>query len=143
MLIVSLGGILVNQTPSDAYLPIIFPFVIFSIALFFAFLLKIKILKYPVIILFVLMIILNGYSSFKNSLVYDFKYRLEAVNKIISLTGHQEYNLLGSGSGSQFKSFTMNYEYLLWWKGHPPTNKNVKVKIVVSETQNGIIISKR
>lgn len=142
LLIISLAGILINQTPSDAYLPIIFPFVIFSIALFFDFLLKLKIIKYPTVILLFVIIFLNGYSSFKNSFDYDFKYRIDAVEKIISLAGGQEYNLTGSGPGSQFKSFTMNYEYLLWWKGHPPANKNVKLKIVVSETQNGIIIRK-
>jgi len=143
LLIVSLFGILINQTPSDAYLPIIFPFVIFLIAIFFDFLLKIKIIKYPVVILLALIIILNSYASFKNSYIYDFKYRVQAADKIISLTNNQLYNLVGNGPGSQFKSFTMNYEYLLWWKGHPPTNKNVKLKIIVSETQNGIIINKR
>lgn len=142
LLITSLAGILINQTPSDAYLPIIFPFVIFSIALFFDFLLKLKIIKYPTAIFLLVIISLNGYSSFKNSFDYGFKYRIDAVEKIINLAGNQEYNLTGSGPGSQFKSFTMNYEYLLWWKGHPPTNKNVKLKIVVSETQNGIIIRK-
>ena len=118
-------------------------FIIFLIAIFFDFLLKIKIIKYPVVILLALIIILNSYASVKNSYIYDFKYRVQAADKIISLTDNQEYNLTGSGSGSQFKSFTMNYEYLLWWKGHPPTNKNVKLKIIVSETQNGIIINKR
>jgi GT2 family glycosyltransferase/4-amino-4-deoxy-L-arabinose transferase-like glycosyltransferase len=142
LLIVSFGGILVNQTPSDAYLPIIFPFVIFSIALLFDFLLQLKIIKYFAIILFVLIIILNSYQSIKNSYANDLKERENAVGKIISITNNQEYNLEGSGPGSQFKSFTMNYEYLLWWKGHPPTAKNAKLKIVVSETKNGIIIRK-
>lgn len=142
LLVVSFGGILVNQTPSDAYLPIIFPFVIFSIALLFDFLLKLKVIKYFAIILLTLIIILNSYSSFMNSHANDLKYRVEAVEKIILLTNNQEYNLAGAGPGSQFKSFTMNYEYLLWWKGHPPTDRNVKLKIVVSETKNGIIIRK-
>ena len=142
LLFVALGGILINQTPSDAYLPIIFPFVIFSVALLFDFLLNLKIIKYFAIVLLVLIIILNSYASFINSHANDLKYRIDAVEKIISLTNNQEYNLTGSGPGSQFKSFTMNYEYLLWWKGHPPSDRNVKLKIVVSETRNGIIIKK-
>lgn len=142
LLVTSILGILANQTPSDAYLPIIFPFVIFTVALFCDFLLK-KALKYAVVILLIIITVLNSYASFKNSLTYDFKHKIEAVEKIVNLTNNHEYNLIGSGYGSQFRSFTMNYEYLLWWKGHPPTNKNVNLKIIVSETQEGIIITKR
>jgi 4-amino-4-deoxy-L-arabinose transferase-like glycosyltransferase len=143
LLIVSFGGILVNQTPSDAYLPIIFPFVIFLTSLFFDSLLKQRMIKYPAIILLAVIIIMNSYASFNNSLNNGFKSKMSAAEKIIDLTNNHEYNLIGSGPGSQFKSFTMNYEYLLWWKGHPPANKNVKLKIIISETEKGVIIKKR
>jgi len=142
LLIISILGILINQTPSDAYLPIIFPFVIFSIAIFFELLLKQKIIKYIAVILLAIVIILNSYDSYKNSNIGDLQDRVNAVDKIITLIGNKEYNLIGSGQGSQFKSFTMNYEYLLWYKGHPPVDNKVKLKIVVSETKNGIIIRK-
>jgi hypothetical protein len=32
----------------------------------------------------------------------------------------------------------MNYEYLLWWKEHAPSNKNETIKVVVSEDRWGI-----
>jgi len=141
-LIISIGGILINKSPSDAYLPIIFPLVILLVAIFFDYLISKKRIRAISIIFFFLIIVLNGYVSYKSTLTNEFAKRVNTVNEIINLTNGEEYNLVGKGPGSQFKSFTMNYEYLLWWKGHPPTNKNVKLKIIISEKQNGIIIRK-
>ena len=143
MLIFSLGGILVNQTPSDAYLPIIFPFVFFTVALFFEFLLTRKKIKYVGVVILLIILVSNFYSAYNNSYVPYFENRVKAVNKIISLTKGQEYNLIGKGPGSQFASFTMNYEYLLWWNGRSPAKNAVNLKIIVSETPKGIIISKK
>ncbi len=143
LLSVSLLGIILNQTPSDAYLPIVLPFVIFVIAILFAQMLKIRRLKYIAISLLVLIIVFNSYAVFKNNLVPNFTSRINAVDKIIKLANNREYNLVGRGAGSQFSSFTMNYEYLLWWKGRPVSNINVKTKIVVWESPKGIIIYRR
>ena len=141
-LITSIGGIVINKSPSDAYLPITFPLIILLITLSFDYLISKKRIRAISIIFLFLIVVFNSYSSFKNSQTNGFTQRVNAVNKIINLTNGKEYNLVGKGPGSQFESFTMNYEYLLWWKGHPPASKNVKLKIVVSETKNGIIIRK-
>ena len=139
VLIISLGGIAINQTPSEAYLPIIFPFVIFLFAIFMELLLsKIQIFY----LLFVVILIINSYFSWVLDFKNDLSYRLAAANKIIALTKTQEYNLIGKGDASQFESFTMNYEYLLWWKGHPASNKNQKTKIIIKEENGQIIVSK-
>ncbi len=141
-LITSIGGILINKSPSDAYLPITFPLIILLIALFFDYLVKNERIRYVSIAFLGLIIIFNFYSSYKAGLTNGFRERMNAVNEIIELARGREYNLIGKGPGSQFKSFTMNYEYLLWWKGYAPAGKDVKLKIVVSETPKGIIISK-
>lgn len=138
--LVTLGGIVINFTPSDAYLPIIFPFVIFSLAMFFDYLLSLS--KYSVIIL-ILVLLINAGIAYSNDQANNFDKRLQAINKVIALTKGQPYNLLGKGQGSQFISFTMNYEYLLWWKGYPPTSDNVKTKILIEEKNTGIIVYKR
>ena len=143
LLVISLLGIIVNQTPSDAYLPIVLPFIIFSIAMLFDQMLKIKSLKYVSVLLLTIIIVLNSYVIFKNDLTTEFKDRLAAVNEIIKVANNQEYNLLGRGAGSQFSSFTANYEYLLWWKGHAVSKRNVWLKIVVWESPKGIIIYKQ
>ena len=64
------------------------------------------------------------------------------VNRIIALSSGREYNLVGEGKDSQFSSFTMNYEYLLWWRGYAPSHKNVNLKIFVSESPVGYIVRK-
>ena len=140
LLLISLLGIVINQTPSDAYLPIVFPFVIFTVAILFDQMLKTKLLRDTAILLIVLILALNVYTSFRNDMMPNFLIRINAVNQIIKLSNNKPYNLIGKGAGSQFRSYTMNYEYLLWWKGHPVSNTNVKNKIVVSESLKGIII---
>lgn len=136
---VSIIGILVNKTPSDAYIPIIFPFITYIIALGLTYLININSLKYVGIFTLILLFLGNFYFSFNTiSSSNEFKNRMIAVNKILSLTNGVNYNLIGKGEGSQFDSFTMNYQYLLWWKGHPESSTMQKVKIIIYE-HNGII----
>jgi hypothetical protein len=142
LLMILVLGILVNQIPSDAYLPVVLPFVIFSVAILFELLLKIKFLKYLSMILLIVIVVLNSYVIFKNDFVSDLGNRVKAVDKIIKLTNNLPYNLVGRGEAAKFRSFTMDYEYLLWWKGHPISEENVKTKIAVWETAKGIIIEK-
>jgi hypothetical protein len=142
-LIVSLAGIVVNQTPSDAYLPITMPFLIFSTAILFDFSLKIRFIKYLTFFLLVVILITNAYTCFKNDSATNFKNRINAVNKIIKISNGQKYNLVGKGPGSQFISYTMNYEYLLWWKGYPPSHKNESLKIIISEDLAGIHVNRK
>jgi len=143
LLVISILGILVNQSPSDAYLPIVFPFLILAVALFFEFCLNVKIIRYFVLVVFGVIIISNGYLSLKNDYGTEFEKRLDAVNKIIKLSENHQYNLVGKGINSQFESFTMNYEYLLWWKGFPPSKKNEKLKIIVMEENGKITVYKK
>ena len=139
---VSLFGILINQTPSDAYLPIIFPFVIFTVSVFFDYLLGFGKIKYFVALCIFILLSLNFYSAYKNTLKPDLINRIKTVDKIITLTKGQEYNLIGKGEGSWFESFTMNYEYLLWWKGFPVSERKEKLIILITETKNEIEVRK-
>ena len=138
LLTVSLLGILLNQTPSDAYLPIIFPFAIFLIALFFQSLIGKSVVRYVAIVLLAIVLIFNFYISIKMSQTRDLQNRLTAVNQIIKIGNHKKYNLIGQGAGSQFQSFTMDYEYLLWWKGYPPSKTPEQLRIGVSENNGNI-----
>lgn len=140
--VISIFGILVNKTPSDAYLPIIFPFVIFIIALFFDKLLNFKKAKYFVALGIFILLGLNFYFAYNNTFKSDYQNRIKASNEIIALTKGREYNLIGKGEGSWFASFTMNYEYLLWWKGYPPSEKKENLKIIIKEEKDGISVFK-
>jgi GT2 family glycosyltransferase len=137
--LIGIGGILINFTPSDAYLPMVLPFMIFMIAIVVDYLLIKTRLTY-LILIFVLMI--NSYFSLKFDSKNDLLYRIVACDKIIALTKGEEYNLIGKGANSQFESFTKNYEYLLWWKGHPISSVKQKTKIILEEKSGQILITK-
>ena len=140
--LVSIFGILVNKTASDAYLPIIFPFVIFIIALFFDKLLNFKKTKYFVLTGIFILLSFNFYFAYKNTFKPDYQNRIKASNEVIALTKGRKYNLIGKGEGSWFESFTMNYQYILWWKGYPPSEKKENLKIIIKEEKEGISVSK-
>lgn len=142
LLIFSVIGILISGTPSGAYLPIIFPFVIVLISFLLCSAMEYSKIKY-LTILFLLVLLFGNLYSDKNVIYgHDFNDRLKAVNKILVLTKNSQYNLIGRGSNSNFASFTMNYEYLLWWKGHPPSQNMVSTKVFIEETNHGILITK-
>ncbi len=143
LLLISLFGVLINQSPSDAYLPIIFPFAILTIAIFFDFLLSIKLLSYVALVIFCTVIATNSYFSYLTTQGYELQLRSKAVEMIIKLAEGKKYNLIGKGEGSQFATFTMNYEYLLWYKGFPPSTTKTAQTISVSEVNGKIIISKQ
>lgn len=143
MFLVSFLGFLVNRTSSDAYLPIFFPILIIITSVIAEvrkrFLSALSILfLFIIVILNFFYLISNNFST--NAQGLTFKDRIKATGKIIKISSSQKYNLLGEGEGSRFESFTMNYEYLLWWKGHPPSRSNEKFKIYISETPKGITI---
>lgn len=137
LLMFSILGIVVNKTPSDAYLPMIFPLIIISVALMFEYALNTKIIKYFSFVLIMIIVLSNVYVVLKLDKENKFGNLTGDVNKILKITDKKEYNLVGKGVGSQFASFTMNYEYLLWWKGYPPSKDNVKLKIyIISDGKN-------
>jgi GT2 family glycosyltransferase/4-amino-4-deoxy-L-arabinose transferase-like glycosyltransferase len=143
LLVIGILGIIVNQSPSEAYLPIVLPFIIFTIAILFAYLSKVKFLNYVSMLILIVVLSSNIYSILNNDSSTEFRDRLNAVKQIIKLADNQAYNLVGRGEGSQFESFTMNYQYLLWWEGKSPSKANAKTKIVVWENSKGIIIYKQ
>jgi hypothetical protein len=59
--------------------------------------------------------------------------RIAISQKIINDSHHQQYNLEGRGSWSVFSSYTMNYDYLTWWLGDPPSTKKEKLLFTIQE----------
>jgi len=138
-----------NQTTSDAYLPMFFPIVILLFSLFLEYFISKKIMIVPITAFIIILITCNVSFMVKNNFMFDkstsfftLSMRLQATQKILNITQNKDYNLIGKGPGSEFKSFTMNYEYLAWWLGHGPSKKNENLKISVLEFPNGIKIEK-
>lgn len=139
-------GFIVAKTPSSAYLPVMFPGIILIIALFFNWTFKNKKIKDFMIPTIFLLICFNCFYIFY--VVYSknndsFTQRLDAARFILKEAAGKEYNIKGSGVGSEFKSFTMNYEYLTWWLGHGPSSSNESLVFTIREENGKIKIEKR
>ena len=141
--------IILNQTPSDAYLPILFATGILILSLSLNHVMQMKKMLIPILMLIAIIVFGNVYFMFKNDFAFDRSSRMFALDKrqqtaleILNIVGNKDYNLKGRGFGSEHESFTMNYEYLVWWMGHAPSKNNKSLKIYISESANGIKIER-
>jgi len=141
-------GLFIAKTPSDAYMPMLFAPVIILISYFINTLLNIKKLFILVILIFVLLLVSNIFFLVNNNYLIGrdggfgppLEIRKIAVKEIIKKADQQKYNLIGKGDGSQFESFTMNYEYLTWLLGNPPQKEKQSITYSVSEKYDSVII---
>lgn len=142
--------VILNQTSSDAYLPMLFPTVILLVAIFIERLIRIRVMLFPVLIFSTIIVVGNIHFMFKNDFTMNkssthlltLNKRIEAAKNILNQVQNKDYNLKGRGPGSEHASFIMNYEYLAWWLGHSPSKEKEKINIYVSESKNGIKIDK-
>lgn len=150
-LIIPIIGLFAHRIPIEADVLLISPFIIMMIAVFLNRLFSLKPLKVVLIVGIGIIITANSYNLFSTEYLtkmgkdsrISFKERLEAIDSVIKIAGGRQYNLVGRGALSEFPSFTMNYEYLLWRKGHPLKKGNVDLKIVVWERDGDIIVYKK
>lgn len=144
-LLISFSGYYINQTSSEAYLPIFFPALIFLTAFSFDKILKIRLLYFPAIIIIMIIVLMNSFyiiSTEYSDRKYNFSKRLFIVKRVVEDAGGRSYNIVGKGEGSKFESFTMNYEYLAWWLGNAPSKSSQKLKFVIQENIDGISLIK-
>jgi GT2 family glycosyltransferase len=139
----SFTSILINKTPSDAYLPMTFPLIVMSIALTIDYLTNFNKLKYIFYLLFFAQVFFNSYTSYMQDQRNYYKVLEDNTNKILFATKGKKYNLIGQGPGSQFQSFTMNYQYLLWLKNSFPSTKNEDLKVIIKSSGNEVDIIKK
>jgi GT2 family glycosyltransferase len=138
-------GLMIVKTPSGAYLPMVVPSVILLITLIFEWLIarNKKMIQIFGIMVFLGVLLFNSYYIIKKgSADTFFIQRLEAAKKIVKEAGEKEYNLIGKGPGSEFESFTKNYEYLAWWLGNGPSKKEQRLHFVISEENYSVQVKK-
>lgn len=143
----SIMGLFVSG-PSEAYLPMVYPFIFIMLSLFIQ-----SFIKKPFILTGVVLIIVfsNMYYLISQDYLMGkfsgygpyFSERVDVVNQIIKRSNQKSFNLAGKGEGSQFASFTMNYEFLLWFKGHPISKENEKLKLIISEDKGKINLEEK
>ncbi len=137
-------GFLLAHTASQAYLPALFIPIVVIMGLAINKLIKIKKFEVLGLMILIIIVVLNINYVVLNIFSGDsFSQRLKAVDKIIQFTQNRKYNLVGKGKGGQFASFTMNYEYLLWYYyKSEPEKENTRLKIYIEEKNNQILITK-
>lgn len=145
-LAVGLGGLFIHRIPIEADTLLIAPFILIltSQAIFWL----VKNYKVSLVIVCILsignMYILFWTSYFTNmgdkSRISQ-KERMYAVMQIIKLADHKKFKIQGRGELSDLPVFTMPYEYLLWWKGHPPSQTS-SLTIEIYEKDGDIFIKK-
>lgn len=142
---VSLGGFFVAKTPSEAYLPMLFPSLIILTALFFDALLTNKTFKIHAVILLGIILLANSYYilSMINSQPEGYMQRIAVAKQIVAQAKGGNYTIRGEGPGSEFPSFVMNYQYLTWWLGHEPSSTKQKREFIITETKNNITVKEK
>lgn len=143
---IGIGIFILNKTPSEAYLPLIYPVILIIIALVVDFYSK---KKYGVIVygLIGVFCIFNTQSLIANNYLIggkvgygpSFVDRLNIARKIVTLAKSTPYEIKGTGIGSEFPSFTMNYEYLTWYLKNPPS-KNPTLQFIIEEKDGTIVL---
>ena len=148
---IAIMGLFVHRVPIEADTLLLSPFLIMVMAIFIDKLFSIRLFKAFVIIVGIGIIgIINSYyllsteylTKMGKSSRITFEERVNAADSLIKIANKRPYNLVGRGELSDFSMFTMNYEYLLWWKGHPLTKEDVDLKIIVWEREGNILVFK-
>lgn len=130
---------LLAKTPSEAYLPIIFPGIILLLSLFI-FELSVRFSK-PVSFLFLaavvtsnLYVVMSSYLVSDKYGYFDYQNRLRSVKEIQNKSEGNPYNLKILGPGSQFQTTPMTYEYLSWWLfRNPPVKQKQEFTFIINE----------
>ena len=142
--LVLLFGLLSNP-PSDAYIPMLFPFVALLFGVTFSDSAKrLHIPSASIVVVLSLFVYLNGMYLVKAKyfVATSFHQRIAAAKEIITLSKNKSYVLLGKGKGSEHQSFIANYEYLTWYFGKQPDISNYNQVIYLSE-DTGVISALR
>lgn len=145
---VGVVGFFIVKTPSEAYLPMIFPGLILIIATHFS-----KISKHfqkMALIILLGLTALNMYILFSDYLIldkyqtFDFEGRIKASRTILKAANGKPYNLNLENRENQFPSAILNYSYLTWWIGrNPPSKHEQRLKFIINETTGHVEIKNK
>lgn len=130
---VSILGFIFIKTPSQAYLPMLFPVVILTTAFFWNGICDYFSGKssYLFIAIIAGIAIINSIYQIisLNKSTETFSRQINLAKQIIRQSSGKEYNLIGPKG---FETFYLNYEYLTWWLGHPPSKEKQKLIFVIN-----------
>jgi len=142
-LLLPLLGILITKTASDAYFPVLFPVIVLIVAYAIYDLFRWKKVYLAITVVLVIANIVSFIYLLPENIVakYSLQRRIEVAKQIVHEANGRPFNVIGKGEGSQFRSFTMNHEYLLWWLGGNVVTESVDLQFVITENEDGIFIT--
>lgn len=148
--VIPILGIVVSKTPSEAYLPLVYPGLLmitgvmlgsFHGKIFFMISSFILLLygignTYSLITKDYLMGKYSGYGPY-------FSEKINVSKQITMQIPNNTYTLVGKGEGSEFASFTMPYEYLIWWVSKKERENKSNNIFVIEEEKGKVQVHKR
>lgn len=145
-----LAGLIVGKTPSGAYLMSLFIPVIIMVSLLFEYLSKYKYVYFILIFLVlyiglvnsIYLIYNNYYLGLDKGYGPSLKERTDLAKYMIKDSGDKSFTVYGKGEGSNFESFTMNYQYLTWYYGKEYKKRGGEIVYILEEFSNRIKIKK-
>lgn len=141
---------MVYKTTSETYIPLFFAYLFLSLAVIVMYIPQ---TVYRVVI--VVLLVCAGISGIRTFVSKDYEYasqhpyvfsyddRQHVVKTIIQKTGKSTYTIEGKNMFIVTPSFTMNYEYLLWYLGHPVVEEFPEKMITIEETPDRIQIGEK
>lgn len=147
------GGILIGfigtRTPSEAYVPLFMPFIILFLSVIFAEFTTSFWKRIIIILLLFGFVVRNAHAIISSSFLVNteggygpsLEKRMEAMEVIVASANGSPFALDAKGEGSQFESFTTNYQYLLWYK-HANLDQNAALRFTIEDTYNAVRVTK-
>lgn len=142
-LVIPVFCFLIRGSPSESYLPVLFP--VLTILFGFTAEKLMQIIKPSVAVIFVVILFLlfNVVFLFKNDFLVrgdKFSEIKKAAEFIIKDAQREDFNIIPMGSYTEFPSNKLNLVYLTGYLGHPPTDKKAKVRYFVYNSDEERII---
>lgn len=138
-------ALIISRVPSEAYLPMLFIQLALMVGIFFHSWMDNSLQKKIAVSTFVICFCFINMASFLTEMQkkpQSYLDKVAAAQEIIRLAGTSDFRLVPAVKNSQYESFIMPYEYLVWWMGRP-THESASVVIEVGESDTGIDITKR
>lgn len=147
---IAIPGLFLHRVPIEADILLVSPFFILLIALMFVRLMQIRYFKVSLMCVVILFGVINTYTllSTRYLTVGDYgrltiEKQTTATDRVISIAKGYSYNIKGRGELSAFPVFLTPYKYLLWLKGHPDSDRNEKIQILIWEKESSIFVEKK
>jgi 4-amino-4-deoxy-L-arabinose transferase-like glycosyltransferase len=136
---VSVVGLILAKTASDAYLPMLFPGILIMLCVFFGMIMANKKLTIIVILIVISMGAINSFYLIKNNYYTSLKFtqKLDTAQEIISQANGKPYTIAGDGN------LSASYGYLTWWLGQGPSKTQEKLQFTIKEYNSKIEVIKK